>query len=647
MLLTPEQMAEMDRISGYAPQSTLTPDMMAQMDQIAGIAPKQPAEPGFIDRIMVDAQQRGMEAQGYVDQYKQGDRSLPGAFVGHMASYGRLGNDVAGEVFSEVGSHIPESIKGPVKRGIAAAGNYIADAPLGFVGPTPRQVGQFASEKYSDFKQEYPRAAENVENVAGALSLPAMFLPIPGTKGTSVAGASLDASRGAGKFVKEAGRDLIRAADNVPTKQVAGTVAKEIPASKPFYQIFDEIGGGLPAEQVKAISSKVNSIRPKDPARAAIWDASGAQDAINLFNKATEGGQLSFGGAQALRADVNSRIKKAYRAGDDTLAANLMTVKEELTKALTTTEPTDITDVKLKNSWKMANHEFAKEALLEDLDLIAAKATAPSRAQPANSLATAIDGFLNNPKLSRGLLPDERKALEEVSKQTAGGELLRAGATRFLSTVGAAKGGPVGFIIGHYGAEAARDAALALKIKKLDRAYEIIRNRKPPQLTEYMPPKMLTDQRRSTLERNIEQRRAYEASKGESGAPINAEGVRQLALPSPDMPTPPGAGTPNPAHLPMTEQQIYQSQKLINRQPPQSSFDPSGGAVRPPASQIMKLEQNLKGIKVGQFRNMQEKLVNGQMSQSRFIAVAKKDFGLTETQARSLAQEVKKYRSTK
>lgn len=604
-------------------------------------ASQQPQEqtPGFVDRAMSSAPQRQNEAQRYVQQYQSGERSLPEAFFGHMHSSARFGNDLAGEVFSEVGSHIPESIKGPIKRGIAAAGNYIADTPIGLVGPTPREVAQNVSRDYSNVKQAYPRATEFAENFAGSMSLPAMFLPIPGASGKSVAGAVGET----GKFVKEAGRDLIRAADNVPAKQVTGAVAKEIPASKPFYQIFDEIGGGLPAEQVNAIAAKVNGIRPKDPARAAIWDASGAQDAINLFNKATEGGQLSFGGAQALRADVNSRIKRAYRAGDDTLAGNLMTVKEELTKALTTTEPTDITDVKLKNSWKMANHEFAKEALLEDLDLIAAKATAPSRAQPANSLATAIDGFLNNPKLSRGLLPAERKALEEVSKQTANSELLRAGATRLLSTAGAVKGGPVGFIIGHYGAEAARDAALALKIKKLDRAYEIIRNRKPPKLTEFTPPKMLTDQRRSTLERNIAQRKAYEASKSQSGAPINAEGVQQLALPAPNMPTPAGVGTPNPGRLPMTEEQILQSQRVINRQAPQTSFDQSGGPIRPPASQVMKLEESLKGIKAQQFSNIRKKLVTGKMSQNEFVRISKKSFGLTETQARSLAAEVKKY----
>lgn len=598
-----------------------------------------PDNASFVDRVKQDYQGRLAEGQDAADAYVAGDQSLPLTYLDFGGKVGvGTAADAMGEAVKSAASYAPQGLKDAVGTAIST----VADAPLGIIPGTPRDLAQQAGQVYDNVSQRYPDQTRHVEAAANILGMLAPEVPF---KGKSLAGAVVEKAKPTGNFLKEVGKDLLKKPSDIAAKsavQEVGTLGQQAKAAaKSDYNLFDEIGGGLHRDQVSDFSTKINSLRPKDPAKAAIWHRSGVKDAMDTINSAVGGGELSFSGAHALRADVNSQLKMAYMAGDSTKASHLMQIKDNLTDVLTNPDNASHLDIKAKNAWQNANHEFAKGALLEDLELLAAKAS--GKAQPANSLDTAVNGFLNDKRKSGALLPSERAALEDVVKKTQTGELLKSGATRLIPAIGAGVGGPAGFLVGHYGSMLSRTTAEALKLKKLDKVYDLINNRAAPEALTHKPPLLLTHDRRGTLERNIGQRKAYETSKGYSSAPINLGQEKQLALPSPEMPTPPGVGKPRSGLDPMRDRQIKIAQKIMEGTDKPLSNDLSGAAIKTPASQSLKLDESLKGIKKQQLNNMRAKLINGEISQNKFTETARSRFGLNTSQAKDLAKEIMRY----
>lgn len=486
-------------------------------------------EVGFIDRVTSKAAERGKQLQEFEAETAAGNQTIPELYLQKTGNAAGLLNDIVGEGFKSVGhglSYItPDYIEQPVKD----AGKYVAST-LGdtHLGRTAIGAADEVSQAYRDFAQNNPRAARNVE---AALNI-GMAAPVAGAlKGTAVAGSNI-ATRGAGAVV-DAARSGKNSIQKVFTREptIKASAAPKAMA-RDLYAEVDRLGVQLEPYVTQRMNFTLNKLRPKDPLKVGAWDGSGAQGFVDRLKMAQQQGGISISGASSLRSEINDEIKKAYRAGDKTKAFHLEGVKDALTKAITDPKAVSPTDYKGKNAWIMANHEFAKKSVLEELELLAEKAA--GRAQPANSLDTAINNFLTSHK-SAGLLPAERQALKEVTERTSKGELMKSGGTRLLSAVGAAKGGPVGFMVGHYGSMLSRSAAEAAKLKKLDKVYELISNRTPPQLVPKPPaPKLLTNQRKSTvMQRRAEQVRRSEI---EQGPKIYApQGEQQRALPSPEM----------------------------------------------------------------------------------------------------------------
>lgn len=117
-------------------------------------------------------------------------------------------------------------------------------------------------------------------------------------------------------------------------------------------------------------------------------------------------------------------------------------------------------------------------------------------------------------------------------------------------------------------------------------------------------------------------------------SPVAPEPQRLLAAPDKMSP------------IPMTPEEISRAQVALRDTGGVPVTEPPSGptTIRPPASQTEKLNSTLKGIKVGQLRNMQDKLLSGQLSQNKFIEMSRKSFELTGQQALDLAKETIKYR---
>lgn len=100
------------------------------------------------------------------------------------------------------------------------------------------------------------------------------------------------------------------------------------------------------------------------------------------------------------------------------------------------------------------------------------------------------------------------------------------------------------------------------------------------------------------------------------------------------------------SRLPLSETQVNISRRLMEGSPP-TGRDVSGTAIKPPVSQVGKLSEQLQGKDATAYRSLVKFFTNGEISQNQFVKTAKEQFGLSETQARSLAKEIKIYGAKK
>lgn len=597
-------------------------------------------EPGIIDRIKTRAAESGREVQTINNDQALGKQT---GFESGLQKLGEgvgLASGIATEGLKSLGNVITSPLSKETKDAIGQ--NVSTTIKSTTMGRNVIGAANEISAAGDQLKKDSPRTYRNVSATAnlGLLGLSAIPAKNAVMVGSSMVGK---AAKVAGTEAKYLGKEASQALTHGSNSLVDLAAGKKVPvkvaaedkaAARDWYKEVDESGVRLSPEN-STLSKDLNTLRPTDKAKAAIWEKSGIQPYVEMVDNLAKGNDLTLSGASSLRADINSQIKQAFRKGDDTAAKHFLELKGTLTKAMTDPKAATALDVKGKNAWMMGNHEFAKASLKEDLELIAEEAS--GRAQPANSLDTAINKYLRDDNASAGLKPNERAALEAVTAKTQTGELLKSGAGRLLSTVGAAASGAPGFLVGHYGSMLSRTTAEAAKLKKLDKVYELISNRKPPDLIPDPPkPLLLTNQRKQT----VTTRRAEQIGRDERArGPIIHQGqAEQRLLPPPEKMSPLQelSASVNPKQENITR-------TLRNKEGPKGT-DAGHIPLKTPVSQGTKLETTLKGIKKQEFDNLRKKLVSGQVSQNKFIETAMKRFGLNTTEARSLAKEAKTYK---
>lgn len=467
MALSPERIKELDAITGLsggggapaaapAGRGSLTPERIAELDAMTGLGEPQ----GMYAK-------REANAQKIADDVVN-DKISPvsGVLQGVGQAAGLVG-DVGGKAL-EIAA-----------QGAAAMYPREAAVAKALIKPiteseTLKAGAQKVGQVYGDVKKAHPEAVGNAEAVGNI----AMVLPVG--KAVEMAAPLLkpaaDVVNKVGGKVGDVIKDPLSAMDSALTPKPKMALP-ERPDAGSWYKKLRDMKVSFTPDESQKIAFNLDKLVPKDAGEAAVFNKSGIQNNIDMIKGAMKEEPLSFSGAQALRADLNSELKMAYNAGDGTRALHLEKVKEELSGALLNPKG-NAKGLEASNAWQMANHEFQIESILGDLDLIAAKAS--GKAQPANSLDTAINNYLNNKKLSAGLRADERAALEAVTEKTQTGELLKSAASRLAPQIGAAVGGAPGFLVGHYGSMLSRTSAEALKLKKLQAAYDLINARKPP-----------------------------------------------------------------------------------------------------------------------------------------------------------------------
>lgn len=425
-----------------------------------------PQTNGILSRIGQDYSQRMSGAQGIANDVVNEKMSPVSGVLQGVGQAAGLGTDIvteAAKTAAEGAKNYLNIFHPDVMPAVNNVAGQIANSSAGqFTGEQVKN----AVEAYHGLKQSHPEAVGNLEALANiGMSLPAIksvTSPISSVVGDTVKG------------VTNVIKDPLAALDTATSSEaptVLNTSSQDKTVASKWYKKVEKSGEVLSNNTSQLLSDNLDALKPTDAGRAAVWEKSGIQNHIDIIKNAMKNGPLTFDGASALRSDLNSELKVAYRAGDDTKAMHLEQIKKVLTDAMKGPENASF-------SWQMANHEFAKGGAKEDLELLVAKAE--GKAQPANSLDTAINGLLNNSNASAGLRLNEKNALRQVTQKTGKGELLKSAGTRLLSTAGASVGGVPGFLIGHYGSMFARDAAMTSKLQKLDKVYELISNRTPP-----------------------------------------------------------------------------------------------------------------------------------------------------------------------
>lgn len=455
-----------------------TPSLIALRD-LGTSKPVQPSSQNFFQRVGGDFQKRYDTAQEDKTRMKRGQQGalLTGAMMTGNAA-GFLGKDVIGEGITSIGRGINNLGLGYPAKAASATLNAVGSIPDpwgGTIGGDLAQGIDSAKQGYGQFKQAHPVLARSVESAGDA----GAFLANAGPASALAAGTV----KKVGSAVPSFGtKPLSREAETAAFKKSASNLYKESAA--------EDIQ--LPDQEIDKLHTSLSSLQPKTDLEIRSWSSSGAAKHVQDITNSIETEKPSFNGLLAKRSELNSEIKVATRAGNDAEAFKLNRVKDALDDTMMGAD---------SKTWQMANHQWAQHAVLDDMDEIVNKAL--TRAQPANSLDTAINNYLYSHKAKS--LPDkEWEALKDVTNNSSFDKLRKgaaSGLTKYAAAAVGSQGGPVGatagYLMGHYGSEFSKDSAIASKVQKLDKFRDMVAARKPPTSypvaeTAFEPPKNIT-----------------------------------------------------------------------------------------------------------------------------------------------------------
>jgi hypothetical protein len=354
--------------------------------------------------------------------------------------------DIASETIKSGYNMLPEAVQQPIEK----VGKAVVEQPL------VKKGLQFAEEK----AKEYPTLA----NALGLVS----ELPV-GAIATKV-GASAT-----GKVLGTGRKAINELSDRFATEKVAKkavTSAQDKAVANRLYKLSEEADIQFQPDNLSELNKNLSSLIPKTDAEKRAWGKSSASRFVQDLQETMQVEPLTLNGALAQRTVLNDEISAAYRAGKNAEANKLMEVKDALDKTMMNPET---------SAWQEANHIWGKASTKQDLEDMVL--SAQDKAQPANSLDTAISNYIR--KNSRNLRENEKLALrsvigegglKEVGKNLSS-RLISHVATGVGASVGGLPGAAIGNLVGTYGSMFARDLTMMNKLKKLDKVFELIDNR--------------------------------------------------------------------------------------------------------------------------------------------------------------------------
>lgn len=441
-------------------------------------------EPNLLQRIGGDLEKRAVQLGSNIDRAKTGERTIPEAAGGALASSaGLIFNDIPAEVLTSLYKSLPDQSKQSIKSDLKNFSNTL-------VGKNLNEIGTDVLRQYSGFKEVHPRAAENLENAA---TVGQAFIPVKGGTAATVVG---DAAIGAGKTIgKVAGAPVkygFKGSKNI-IKGLGARTADELDRAA-------ETIGARSSKAYQAMKAEGATFTPQSSLKI-VSDVASAVSSDGILNKGLHGKTMSVLEdlvEAAKKPDFSLEEVDQWRqllgqvAGNVT-PDNLQDARKATVAIHALDEVVDqITDADLSNgttkaidSLDLGRNEYRKKRKFETIADVVKKSDGD-----ANYLKRELKKIRDNPKKSRGFTPEELDALDEAATLTGGEGLLKlmgkfgfdAGKSRIGSGVGALVGsgasaaafGPVGAVVAPVVGTAARYAQKGIARNKVENLLKII-----------------------------------------------------------------------------------------------------------------------------------------------------------------------------
>lgn len=370
MPLTPEQITEMDRITGLSQQPALSPDVMRQMDIAAGLE-----QPSFTEGVQSDLSQRVRKFGVDLLDPSKPVTTLPFRYAKEL---GGAAGDVALRGLKEI---TPEPIQKAVKSGV----EYVSGLP-------PVQYG---AEKAGEFAQEYPNVSDILGG--GATMLGAPVATKVGKEGLEVAG------KGALETVKYPMEGISNVKSGIMARggeQLAEEAARFKGEAGGIRNLLTEQGIVISPESTARISGDVSKSLGDIELIPELMPVS-SSIVRKISEDAASGNPLTLN-----KLDQYRRLLRDAKFGtEDAKAASV--VRRKLDDAVENLQASDLLsgDASATGLLNIFRKEYTQASKFDDIADIVKKADGDP-----NRLKSAMTRFINKKENLRGFT-DEEKAL--------------------------------------------------------------------------------------------------------------------------------------------------------------------------------------------------------------------------------------------
>jgi len=376
-------------------------------------------EAGLVERLGQTLEERTAIKDRIIQQLGTGEISTPSAVLQMVGKVGAgtvseaigeavsSGIDVAGDIISAI---TPDVIEQPIKEFGASALSTVLNSDLGKAGIAAAEQG---FEAYTEFKEEHPEAAGNIEAVVdiGALVGPAKFIKVGKT--TKI-----------GKITKE---QIENAPSGADLRAESGKLFEATKRSdlnlnqESFLDFMADAEKVLLDQGLDVANVASESLHPK------------LSRVLNTLSKKI-GQDMDAKDLLAVRRRINNAVDSLDK--DEQRLALIL--RDNFDDFVETAPGSD--------KWRQARSKFAQARRVETIEeAIERAALSPSGIE--NGLRNEFRSILKNKKKSRGFSKDEKAAMQKVIEGDFTSNTLKKIGKFGVSggALGATAGGAIGF----------------------------------------------------------------------------------------------------------------------------------------------------------------------------------------------------------
>jgi len=416
-MLTPEQIAEMDQITGGA--------MFSEMDKV--LAPEQ----GFLGKTGEDLTERAAFLDQIREEAARGDIGKAETLLNLAGGLAGAVGDVGGNIISSGAQTVDELTGGYLGDKLSSIVRGVSDLPVTPSGTTVGEAATGLAGEAAEIAEEYPRTARALGSAANVA-----LVGIPAAKGA---------------------KSVLRNAKNVRKALRKGKIvsAEELrEKGSKLYKLADEQGGSLKPEFFDDYINKLGQKEVKDPFVKRVVETGGGKDVyadIGNIAKDFRGQPLTFDRAKALDEKLGSlaydntdNLGKLNDVGNQYQDVQMM-LRKDIEDA---SAGAFIGGKEVFETAKEARKYWSAQARMRDVERILENASRYDN--PETVIKTGFRGLLKDGKRTKSYSPREVRAMEKAARSGDLGDvfhLMGSGLGPIAAgSAGMYAGGPIGAI---------------------------------------------------------------------------------------------------------------------------------------------------------------------------------------------------------